>query len=157
MNAYFYPLTILLFDRIISNKSKWYSCGLGAKREGCSYWAIGRTWEAEHGLRAIRLRFELEKQCMQVFGTNFPMFLHPMKIGSPPLSSSTQWPGQYVWYLKPQRNLAVAPWSDCLLIFSCLIGFLNFHVCLFQSMQMTADRSPACHGFCVFMLSSCLP
>lgn len=154
MNAYFYPLTILLFDRIISNKSKWYSCGLGAKREGCSYWAVGMTWEAEHGLRDIRLCYELEKQCMQFLETNFPMFLHQMKRESPPWSNSTRWPGQYVWHVMPQRILAVAPWSGCLLIFSRLIGFLNFHVCLFQSMQMTADRS---HGFCVFKLSSHLP
>lgn len=42
------------------------------------------TWETEHGLRDIRLCYELEKQCMQFFGTNFPIFLQRMKIESPP-------------------------------------------------------------------------
>lgn len=42
------------------------------------------TWEAEHGLRDIRLCYELEKQCRQFFGTSFPMFLHQMKIESSP-------------------------------------------------------------------------
>lgn len=70
MNAYFYPLTILLLDRIISNKSKRYSCGLGAKRELCSYRATAMTWEAECRLRDIRLCYEVEnKQGTTLFGT----------------------------------------------------------------------------------------
>lgn len=154
MNAYFYPLTILLLDRIISNKSKGYSCGLGAKREACSYRATAMTWEAECRLRDIRLRYEVENKQRVRFFWYLIFQCFSIKCGEKTRtdrSNSTPWPGQYVRNLKPQRNLAVAPRSGCLPMFSHSRAFLNFHVCLFWSMQMTAARS------CAFTLSSCLP
>lgn len=86
MNAYLYLLTILLLDRILSNKSKKYSCVLGAKREVCSYWATATTWETELGFKDVRLCYEVEnKQCARAFCTYLPIFLPQAWVESPHL------------------------------------------------------------------------